>query len=107
MGTVPDADRPRPAVALQVRQFTLGQVTFMTSDPTVRAVHERLLPAWFPGAQHSLELSLLLTTLGAVILLLHESSATYFDEGLIDLDARDEMGEVFEIVRRKRAGESS
>jgi hypothetical protein len=82
--------------------FMLGQVLFITSDPTVGAAREGLLPPWYPGAQHAIELPLFLDTLAAVILLAHESSGSYFDEGLIDLDTRDEMGEVFDIVRRKR-----
>jgi hypothetical protein len=79
----------RWAAILLLPLFMLGRVMFMSSDPTGRAAADRLLPTWYPAVQHALELPLFLTALAVVVLLLHESSRTWFEEGLSHQDVRD------------------
>jgi hypothetical protein len=98
----------RWAAIILLPLFMLGQVMFISTDPASSGVRSGLLPEWYPVVQHMLELSLFLAALAVVILLVHESSRAYFDEGTIDRTIPDdEISRALAAVRRKRARDGS
>ncbi|GAA1883569.1 hypothetical protein GCM10009687_59940 [Asanoa iriomotensis] len=84
----------------------LGQVVYIGVDLADDARGSGLVPTWYPLTQQGIEVTLLLASAAAVLLLLHGAVRDYFEEGVVDADvAGDDLGRALEAVRRRRAAQ--
>ncbi|GIF72357.1 hypothetical protein [Asanoa siamensis] len=82
----------------------VGQLVNGALDRSVRPLLQGIVPEWFPFTQDCLELALLALTAAVVFLFLRPASREYFDDGLGDLDVReeDDLDRAQRAVRRRR-----
>ncbi|MEV4537227.1 hypothetical protein AB0J82_25950 [Asanoa sp. NPDC049518] len=83
----------------------MGQILFVASDLSGGALRWGIVPDWYPLTQQMIELVLMLASAAVIVLLLHGTSREYFEEGIADADADDDMERALAAARARRAAE--
>ncbi|SNT62871.1 hypothetical protein SAMN05421812_114207 [Asanoa hainanensis] len=83
----------------------MGQILFVASDLSGGPLRWRIVPRWYPLTQQLIELVLMLASAAVIVLLLHGTSREYFEEGIADADADDDMERALAAARARRAAE--